>query len=179
MSLMLLIGGARSGKSQLAVRLALDQHAPVTFLATGEPGDPEMQARIDAHREQRPPAWRTIEEPIELLAAIEQVPRESCLIVDCLTLWTANALETLGASATEARAAEAATLAAGRDGLTIVVSNEVGLGIVPDNPVPREYRDLLGRVNTIWADAADHAFLVMAGRALKLRPPQALMEEVK
>jgi adenosylcobinamide kinase / adenosylcobinamide-phosphate guanylyltransferase len=179
MALVLLTGGARSGKSELAVRLAREQPAPVTFLATGEPGDPEMSARIQAHRRERPPRWRTIEEPIELRAAIERVADESCLIVDCLTLWTANVLQALGAAAAEAQAAKAATAAARRSGLTVAVSNEVGLGIVPDNPLGRGYRDLLGRVNTIWAGAAEHAFLVIAGRTLTLHPPHMLIEEVR
>lgn len=178
MPLTLLTGGARSGKSQLAVRLASEQRSPVAFIATGEPGDPEMRARIAAHRRQRPQQWRTIEEPVALRQAIQNVAREDCLIVDCLTLWTANAVTAIGPAATEAEAIEAAALAAGRPGRTVVVSNEVGLGIVPDNHVARRYRDLLGRVNTIWADAADQAYLVLAGRAVPLRPPETLIEEL-
>lgn len=178
MALVLLTGGARSGKSQLAVQLAAQQPSPVTFLATGEGGDPEMRARIAAHRRERPEQWRTIEEPVELREAIENVADEDCLIVDCLTLWTANALAAVGAAGTETQAAAAAAAASRRGGLTVVVSNEVGLGIVPDNQVAREYRDLLGRVNTIWADAADRAYLVLAGRAVALRPPEMMIEEL-
>jgi adenosyl cobinamide kinase/adenosyl cobinamide phosphate guanylyltransferase len=168
MPLVLLIGGARSGKSTLALRLAREQRAPVVYLATAQPGDEEMAARIARHERERPASWRTIEEPLRLDTAIEGVQSENCLIVDCLTLWTANALEALGADATEALALATAAAAAERRGLTVAVTNEVGLGIVPDNPLGRSYRDLLGRVNAAWAEAADEAFLVVAGRLLRL-----------
>jgi adenosyl cobinamide kinase/adenosyl cobinamide phosphate guanylyltransferase len=174
-ALVLLIGGARSGKSELAVRLAGEQDLPVVFIATGAPGDPEMSARIAAHRRERPAEWQTVEVPLELRNSIARVTDESCLIVDCLTLWTANALAALGASATEEQAVEIAALAAARRGLTIVVTNEVGLGIVPDNPLGREYRDLLGRVNEIWADAAEEAYMMVAGRALALQAPESMI----
>ena len=170
MSLMLLIGGARSGKSELAVRLARHQTAPVTVIATGEAGDEEMTARIAQHRRDRPTEWVTIEEPLDLVKALAQVPGGDCLIVDCLTLWTANMLGAAGAAQAEARAARAAAIAAGRPGRTIVVTNEVGLGLVPDHPLGRDYRDLLGRVNAIWAGAAERAYLLVAGRALRLEP---------
>jgi adenosyl cobinamide kinase/adenosyl cobinamide phosphate guanylyltransferase len=176
---MLLIGGARSGKSALAVRIASAQAAPVVVIATAQPGDDEMALRIARHRRERPASWETIEEPVGLDEAIALVPGDCCLIVDCLTLWTANALAALGATPVEGAARAAATRASGRPGLTVTVTNEVGFGIVPDNPLSREYRDLLGCVNAMWADAAEHAFLVIAGRALALRPPNALIEEVR
>jgi adenosylcobinamide kinase/adenosylcobinamide-phosphate guanylyltransferase len=179
MALLLLTGGARSGKSALAVRLASQQSAPVVFLATAQPGDEEMETRIAQHRRERPGSWRTIEEPVRLREAIEAVDGDHCLLVDCLTLWTANALERLGAEEAEARAAAAADAAAARPALTIAVTNEVGLGLVPDNPLGREYRDLLGRVNAIWAAAADRAFLLVAGRALELEPADSLAEGLR
>lgn len=175
MALVLLLGGARSGKSALALRLAAEQSAPVVWLATAEPGDAEMAERIERHRRERPPSWRTIEEPLRLtetLAALA-VHSDSCVVIDCLTLWTANALERLGAAEAEAQAAAAAAACAARSGATIAVSNEVGLGLVPDNPLGRSYRDLLGRVNALWADAASRAYLVVAGRALPLPKPAA------
>jgi adenosylcobinamide kinase / adenosylcobinamide-phosphate guanylyltransferase len=178
MAFVLLTGGARSGKSQLAVRMASEQEAPVVFLATGEGRDPEMDARIAEHRRERPARWRTVEEAVHLREAIESVSEEDCLIVDCLTLWTANAMEALGAAATEAQAAAAAAVAKHRRGTTVAVSNEVGLGIVPDNAVAREYRDLLGRVNALWAEAADRAYLVLAGRAVALSVPETVIEEL-
>lgn len=168
MGLVLLTGGARSGKSALALRLASEQGAPVVFLATARAGDEEMEARIARHRRERPGSWRTIEEHLRLREAIEGVDGGHCLIVDCLTLWTANALERFGAEDAEAEGGAAAASAAARPGTTIAVTNEVGLGLVPDNPVGRSYRDLLGRVNAIWGGAAERALLLVAGRALDL-----------
>jgi adenosyl cobinamide kinase/adenosyl cobinamide phosphate guanylyltransferase len=176
MPLVLLIGGARSGKSELALRLAREQTAPVVFLATGAAGDDEMTARIDQHRRERPPTWQTIEEPLQLRETLETIDEKSCVIVDCLTLWAANALERLGAADAETHAGAAAATAAARSGLTIVVSNEVGLGLVPDNPLGRSYRDLLGRVNTLWANAAERTYLLVAGRPLPLMRTDALEE---
>ena len=160
MTLVLYLGGARSGKSQLAVDRALAAGAPVTFIATGEAGDDEMAERIERHRRARPQEWRTIEEPLRLAEAVASVPPGETAIVDCLSLWVANVL------GSEDEGAVAA--AAGRDGLTIAVTNEVGMGIVPDNALARTYRDTLGRVNAAWAHAADEAYLVVAGRTLEL-----------
>jgi adenosylcobinamide kinase/adenosylcobinamide-phosphate guanylyltransferase len=178
MGLVLLIGGARSGKSALALRLASAQAGQVVFIATGEAGDPEMEERIEQHRRERPPSWQTIEEPLLLREAILRGGEAACVVVDCLTLWTANALGAYGARETEARAAAAAAAAAARRGLTIAVSNEVGAGIVPALPLARVYRDLLGRVNTIWADVAEQVHLLVAGRTLRLAPVEDLMQEL-
>ena len=158
MTLVLYLGGARSGKSRLAVERASVSGAPVTFIATGEPGDEEMAARIELHRRERPPGWTTIEEPRDLTAALASVPSGETALVDCLTIWVAN-------GGGDGSALDAATA---RDGLTIVVSNEVGLGVVPVNALAREYRDTLGRVNAAWAAAADEAWFVVAGKALSL-----------
>jgi adenosylcobinamide kinase/adenosylcobinamide-phosphate guanylyltransferase len=160
MTLVLLLGGARSGKSKLALDLAERAGAPVVFIATGTAGDEEMAERIAAHKKERPEDWTTIEEPLELERALTSVPAGTTAIVDCLTLWVSNDLHVDGSSA--------ARLAAARDGLTIAVSNEVGLGIVPDNALARRYRDALGRVNASWADAADEVYLVVAGKRLRL-----------
>jgi len=160
LTLVLLLGGARSGKSKLALDLARRAGAPVVFIATGTAGDEEMAARIEAHKNERPGDWTTIEEPVELERALRSVPAGTTAIVDCLTLWVSNVLDVDGDSA--------ARLAAARDGLTIAVSNEVGLGIVPDNALARRYRDALGRVNATWADAADEVYLVVAGKRLRL-----------
>jgi adenosylcobinamide kinase/adenosylcobinamide-phosphate guanylyltransferase len=167
-TLVLLLGGARSGKSALAVRLAVERGAPVTFVATARAGDPEMAERIGRHQRERPKEWSTIEEPLDLVAAVERAPASDTLVVDCLSLWVANVLEDV--DDVEDRAEAAAATAAARPGSTVAVSNEVGLGIVPATPLGRRYRDVLGRVNTIWAGMADEALLVVAGRALRLEP---------
>lgn len=166
MSLTVLLGGARSGKSSLAVRLASETGGPVTFIATGEARDDEMAARIEAHRGERPAEWTTVEEPLALQDAIEQA--RGVLIVDCLSLWVANALERDEPAAVEEAAARAARAAAGREASTFAVSNEVGLGVVPATDLGRIYRDVLGRVNAAWVAAAEQAYLVVAGRALAL-----------
>ena len=167
MSLVFLIGGARSGKSSLAVRLAAESGASVVFIATGEPRDAEMAERVDRHRAERPTEWETIEEPVALHGALEGAHRESCVVVDCLSLWVANLLET-GVEEVEEEARAAAAVAVARAAPTVAVTNEVGLGVVPATPLGRAYRDVLGRVNAIWADAADEAYFVVAGKALRL-----------
>jgi adenosylcobinamide kinase/adenosylcobinamide-phosphate guanylyltransferase len=169
MALTVLLGGARSGKSRLAVELASRSGVPVTFVATGEPGDEEMAARIAAHRAERPADWVTVEEPYALESAIAAADPAHTVVIDCLTLWTANALARDGDAELVLDAARAAaTRAAGRDALTLAVSNEVGLGIVPMEPFSRAYRDLLGSVNRVWVDASAKALLVVAGRSLVL-----------
>jgi adenosylcobinamide kinase / adenosylcobinamide-phosphate guanylyltransferase len=165
-----LVGGARSGKSTLALRLARESRRPVVFVATSEPRDEEMVERIERHRRERSPDWATVEAPLDLAGALGAAPEEACVVLDCLTLWTSNALEAGWSDGAVARAAEeVARLAAARISPTVVVSNEVGLGVVPDTPLGRRYRDLHGRVNAIFAEAAERACLVVAGRTLELR----------
>lgn len=169
MALTLLLGGARSGKSSLALRRARSFDGPVVFVATGEAGDDEMAERIARHRAERPPGWTTVEAPLELAGVLEEVPADACVVVDCLSLWVANML--LRGDDEEAvtrRAADSARLAAERAAPTIAVTNEVGMGVVPVHELGRRYRDVLGRVNVAWADAAAEAALVVAGRPLAL-----------
>jgi adenosylcobinamide kinase/adenosylcobinamide-phosphate guanylyltransferase len=167
MSLLLLVGGARSGKSSLAVRLADGHGVPVVFIATAEArDDDEMAERIALHRAERPAGWETVEEPLRLLEALGSAPAESCVVVDCLSLWAANLLER--GHEVEDAATAAAAIAARRSAPTIAVTNEVGLGVVPATPLGRTYRDVLGRVNAIWADAAAESYFVVAGKALRL-----------
>jgi adenosyl cobinamide kinase/adenosyl cobinamide phosphate guanylyltransferase len=159
-----LLGGARSGKSALAVELALGWAGPVTVIATAEAGDEEMAERIRLHRDARPAEWKTVEEPLELASAIERADADAAVIVDCISLWVANVLD----EDVDARN-EAAIAAALQRERTIVVSNEVGLGVVPASELGRRYRDALGRVNARWATAADEAMLVVAGKMLRLQ----------
>jgi adenosylcobinamide kinase / adenosylcobinamide-phosphate guanylyltransferase len=169
MAMTVLIGGARSGKSTLAVGLARGRGAPVTVIATAEPRDEDMAARIAAHRAERPPDWLTVEEPYLLEGALAAVGATHVVIVDCLTLWVANALERGDdAEAIGEAARRAAVVAARREPPTIAVTNEVGLGVVPATPLGRAYRDVLGAVNQVWVDASERALLVVAGRALPL-----------
>jgi adenosylcobinamide kinase / adenosylcobinamide-phosphate guanylyltransferase len=166
-SLVLLLGGARAGKSAAAQRLAERWDGPVTFIATAEALDAEMADRIGRHRRERPAGWTTVEEPLALREAVAAVDAGSAAIVDCLTLWVSNTLER-DEEAVLAEAAETAELAAAHPAPVFVVSNEVGLGIVPANADARAYRDRLGAVNRVFADHAETAALVVAGRLLRL-----------
>lgn len=162
----LVIGGARSGKSSHAERLARESGLPVRYIATGEARDEEMAARIAHHREHRPPVWRTVEEPLRLADALrrEATPNH-CLLVDCLTLWLTNVL--LGEHDDEIdRLLEALPALPGR---VILVSNEVGWSIVPENALARRFRDEQGRLNQRIAALADRVTLVAAGLPLTLK----------
>jgi adenosylcobinamide kinase / adenosylcobinamide-phosphate guanylyltransferase len=166
-SLVFLLGGARSGKSALAVQLARAESLPVTVIATAEARDEEMAERIRLHRAERPAEWRTVEEPVELEEAVRSAPKQEVLVIDCLSLWVANLLER-GGNNIEERARAVAESARGRRPLTVAVSNEVGLGVVPATELGRSYRDVLGRVNAVWAEAAERVSFVIAGRELPL-----------
>jgi adenosyl cobinamide kinase/adenosyl cobinamide phosphate guanylyltransferase len=176
MALTLLVGAARSGKSQIAARMASAWAGPVAVIATGEPRDEEMAARIARHREVRPAEWRTVEEPIEVAAAIAASASEEFVIVDCVTLWVSNLLERgVEPGDVEARAEEAGKVAAAHAAPVVVVSNEVGAGIVPMHPETRAYRDLMGSVNAILARAAERTLLTVAGRVLRLDDPEGVI----
>lgn len=171
MGLTFLLGGARSGKSALAVELGRRHDGPVVYIATAPPLDDDLRARIDRHRDERPPAWSTVEEQQDLMGALERAG-DALAIVDCLTLWTSNLLAVGEDDATIERSSrQAAELAAGRSTPTVVISNEVGLGVHPQTELGRHYRDVLGRVNQHWAAAADAALFLVAGRAIPLADP--------
>ena len=172
--LILILGGARSGKSTAAERLA--RHGErVLFIATAEALDEGMQRRIAAHRRYRPEHWDTLEEPIHLSRAVRPlVDRYDTYVLDCLTLWVSNLLlEDEEASDAEGFVLETVgrllDLIDAAGGRWILVSNEVGQGIVPASPLGREYRDVLGRVNQLVASRADKAYLMVAGLALELK----------
>jgi adenosyl cobinamide kinase/adenosyl cobinamide phosphate guanylyltransferase len=178
MALTLLLGGARSGKSALAVRAARGWAGTVEVVVTAEARDAEMAARIRRHRAERPEGWRTVEAPRELEAALEGAAAGALVIVDCLTLWVSNLMEQgLDDGAAVVRAREAAALAAARAAPTLAISNEVGAGVVPAAALARRYRDLLGQVNAAWATAAEQTLLLVAGRALALQDPLVALGE--
>jgi adenosylcobinamide kinase / adenosylcobinamide-phosphate guanylyltransferase len=165
-----LTGGARSGKSAAAERRALASGTGVTVIATAEAGDDEMAARISRHRAARPVSWATVEEPVALAAAVRTVAEDRFIIVDCLTLWLANVLNASDVDIHD-QAKETIGALAGRVGDGVVVSNEVGDGIVPADAMTRRYRDLLGQVNSLYADSATEAHLMVAGRTIALQVP--------
>ncbi len=167
--LTLLLGGARSGKSSLAVEMARRHAGPVTVVATAEPFDDDLRVRIERHRDERP-GWPTVEAPVELAEAVRGAAAGGLVVVDCLTVWLANLFARGVADRAAAAAGVVAALRA-RAGDTVVVSNEVGLGLHPETPLGREYRDELGRLNQAVAEVADRSLLLVAGRALTLDDP--------
>ncbi|MEI8023213.1 MAG: bifunctional adenosylcobinamide kinase/adenosylcobinamide-phosphate guanylyltransferase [Actinomycetota bacterium] len=175
LGLIVLLGGARSGKSSLAVELATQSNKSVIFIATAQAHDEDMKNRIARHRSERP-NWQTIEEPINLNAALNNCATNALVIIDCLTLWISN-LMLGGYSETEIRTANTLVLSAidRRVGTTIAISNEVGLGIVPETPIGRDYRDGLGRINQQWVRASSKSLFLVAGRALELQKPERLL----
>jgi adenosylcobinamide kinase / adenosylcobinamide-phosphate guanylyltransferase len=174
--LSLVIGGARSGKSRFAQTLC-GESPRVVYLATARSEDTEMAARILRHRESRPAGWFTVEEPLEIAAAVERhAPQCDALLLDCLTLWLANfcwrhrddASATLEAIATEeiSRIASAAAPCH-----VVLVTNEVGCGIVPEAPIARLFRDLQGFVNQHAACRADWVYHMVAGIPVTIKQP--------
>jgi adenosyl cobinamide kinase/adenosyl cobinamide phosphate guanylyltransferase len=174
----LLLGGARAGKSDFAQRLAAgieaDGQGQVCFVATAEPLDDEMRERISRHRSERPPQWFTIEEPIALDSALLLASGASVVVVDCITLLVSNWLLRSQDPATACRELaesidRALAYAASNSQVLILVSNEVGLGLVPDTPLGRLFRDTLGRVNQRLAQAADSVYLLVAGIPIRIK----------
>jgi len=174
--LVLVTGGARSGKSRFAEDLAgtLAGGGPVVYVATATPGDAEMAARIARHRARRPATWATLEAPRDLAAALGQAPMGGrAVLVDCLTLWLSNRYLEAPHGLTEAEVdALAGLLVAALRSCpvpVVAVSNEVGWGVVPDHPLGRAFRDGLGLLNQRVAAAADQVFLLVSGLPLTLK----------
>jgi len=165
----LILGGARSGKTTHALRAA-EAAAETTgrglvMIATAEALDGEMEERIARHRAERGPRWRTLEAPLDLAGALGQVGAAETAVVDCLTLWVSNLMH--AGRDIEMETASLIAALAGRD--VLLVSNEVGLGIVPDNALARRFRDAAGRLNQQVAAAADQVVFVAAGLPLVLK----------
>ena len=181
--LILVLGGARSGKSAYAERLVSDYGPRVLYVATAENKDEEMDARIQMHRASRSPTWTTVEAPRQVGAALLARPSAAdAILLDCLTLLVTNVVLALGGGEAgdqpDLEAAEAAVSAEIEDLLRaqarlgspmVVVSNEVGMGVVPPYPLGRLYRDILGRANQRMATAADRVYLLVAGLPMALK----------
>lgn len=190
----LVTGGARSGKSRFAELLAAQVKGPVIYIATAQIWDEEMAQRVKKHRQQRPASWRLIEEPCNIRDTLLQLKEEKgVILLDCVTLWLSNLLLASQAEQTEseiqteltasaappdlnkvesqilAAVREVAQLAQVIKPFVIFVTNEVGQGIVPENPLARAYRDIAGRSNQILAESADHVYLVVAGLPLEIK----------
>ena len=163
----LVLGGARSGKSRFAEALAEGLSGARTYIATAEAGDEEMAERIAAHRMRRGPEWSTVEAPLALVEAL-QGAAGGFVLIDCVTLWISNLLlHDLEVAPRVERLAEALRT---RPGTIVVVSNEVGLGIVPDNALARRFRDSAGLANQRLAQACAEVVLMTAGLPLRLKP---------
>jgi adenosylcobinamide kinase / adenosylcobinamide-phosphate guanylyltransferase len=174
----LVLGGARSGKSTFAERLVTDSGLNRIYLATAAAGDDEMRERIAQHREQRGAGWRTIEEPLDLVNMLaSESARDGVVLVDCLTLWLSNLMH-----ADRDPAQEALRLAEwlrGSAGPIVLVSNEVGLGLVPETPLGRRFRDAQGRLNQIIAGAVPDVVFVAAGLPLWLKRSSPLSSSLE
>ena len=181
--LTLVLGGARSGKSHHAEQLALQCAGPVTYIATAGEGDEEMQLRVALHRARRPEHWGLVEEPVRLAEALyTHAQHGGCVLVDCLTLWLNNLLfaeqrdypDTGLITPPEAWTAEIDALLTALPllpGEVILVSNEIGLGVVPMGAITRFYVDELGRLNQRLAALADNVHLLVAGIPMVVKGP--------
>lgn len=167
--LIFVTGGARSGKSAYAEQRAGQSGEPVTYLATAVAFDPEMQDRIGRHRADRPAHWVTLEEPVNVPAAVQHA-QTPVLLLDCLGVWVNNLMYHEWTDEDILKAADAlVSTAKNQAGTVIFVTNEVGLGIVPEGALSRRYRDVLGWVNQRCAQASDEAYLLVSGLPLTLK----------
>ena len=183
--LILVTGGARSGKSSFAEKLAKETNKDVTYVATSQALDEEMTLRIEEHKKRRPRNWKTIEEPLNASSVIEKEGKaDRVILLDCLALLVANLIFSKGDSTSElidqAVLNEIKTLAKiSKDvqASVIIVTNEVGMGIVPEYPLGRAYRDTLGKANQILASEADEVYLLICGIPVNVKQLQAITKK--
>lgn len=164
----LITGGARSGKSRIAEGWALEMEGTPVYIATGQPFDAEMTERIALHQARRGSEWQTVQEPLELAGALTASDGTGPRLVDCLTLWLSNLMH--HSRDWESAASELATLLRRQHSPVILVTNEVGLGIVPENALARAFRDAQGSLNQTIAAAVDEVYLAVAGYPMKVKP---------
>jgi adenosylcobinamide kinase/adenosylcobinamide-phosphate guanylyltransferase len=167
----LVIGGARSGKSGFAQTLAQGREGRKVFIATAQAGDDEMKLRIEKHRSERPAGWHTIEEPCRLLQALDGCAGAyEVVLIDCIGLWISNRLLADAGEDEILQEAGAVLASCSTSGsCVIMVSNETGMGIVPDNRLSRLFRDVLGKTNQELAAAADEVYFLIAGIPLQIK----------
>jgi adenosylcobinamide kinase/adenosylcobinamide-phosphate guanylyltransferase len=167
MALVLVGGGARSGKSRWALERARKRGGRLVYIATAEALDDEMSARIAKHRAERDSAFQTIEEPLDLARALRSADGDA-IVIDCLTLWLSNRMHA-SLDQTLDQTEDAIAAAAAQKAEVIVVTNEVGCGIVPENALAREFRDLAGIMNQRFAEAADEVYWMVFGQPLRVK----------
>jgi len=165
----LVLGGARSGKSCYAEWLMTTYPKPWIYVATAEARDEEMAERIAAHQARRHAGWQTIEAPHDLADALHAAPSGAAVLIDCLTLWLSNLMER--GTDLETQITKLQEALAERVGATVIVSNEVGLGIVPDNALARRFRDMQGNLNQRLAAQASRVIIMVAGIAIAVKSP--------
>jgi adenosylcobinamide kinase / adenosylcobinamide-phosphate guanylyltransferase len=168
----LILGGARSGKSSFALDLAVKQSKHIVFVATAIGFDREMKRRIRAHKEARPQHWLTLEAPYDISAALREIPRDTkYVIIDCLTIFITNLMmKKLTDDAIIKKLSGLFSFIERSEFAAIVVSNEVGLGLVPNTALGRRFRDLAGTINKLAAEKADRAYFLVSGIPLDLKP---------
>lgn len=166
----LILGGARSGKSRLAERLAAESGLAVSYIATSQALDGEMNQRIAQHRERRPAHWRLVEEPLALAHVLrEQAGADKCLLVDCLTLWLTNLLMLDNPARLSAERAALLDCVSGLPGRILLVSNETGLGVVPLGELTRRYVDEAGWLHQALAERCERVVFTVAGLPMVLK----------
>ncbi len=164
----LVLGGARSGKSAFAEQLVEQSGLEQVYIATGRSFDNEMEQRIDHHQQRRGPMWKTIEEPLDLVGVLQaNAAPDRALLVDCLTLWVTNLM--MEARDVEAEMRGLSNYLSTHEGALVLVSNEVGLGIVPENKMARDFRDHAGRLHQMIGAIAGEVYFVAAGLPLKMK----------